>query len=130
MVIVRALITLLAVSVATAPAIAESWVDYGESGTGSVYSLDLDTLAKSGNTVIVWSKADHSKDAKEPARETKTRYRIDCFNQTLTMLIWIDYKADGTVIQSHMLNTYEQEARPAVPGSLGESLVQLVCSAK
>jgi hypothetical protein len=127
---VRTAIALILAAGSAAPAFAESWVNFEESGSGSVYYLDVDTFSKTGDIVLVWTKADHSRDRTETARETKTRYRINCLYQTISVLFWADYRPDGSVIDSHMVQSYEQEARPIVPGTIGETLAQLACSAK
>jgi len=107
--------------------LAENWVYYGESGKNSVFFVDKDSIRGTGNSYVIWTKSDHSKDVSEKSRETKTQYRIDCYNRTITLLYWIDYDASGSVINSNMIKSYQQETRPAVPGSIGESLLDTVC---
>ena len=111
-----------------APAYAESWTLYAESETGTVYTFDQDSLRQNGSTFLVWVKMDYSKDRTKKERMTKERYRVDCLSETITVLTYIDYAPNGSILRSATINEYQQEVKPVVPGSIGQALHEALCS--
>lgn len=118
--------TTLAIA-ASQQAQAENWIQVTHDTTGSRFSIDMDTYKRTGNYVTLWWKGDHSKDATYPSRETKSQFRIDCSDRTSTMLFFISYKPNGDVGFSKSFETYEQKKQPSIPGTIGETMVDVAC---
>ncbi len=117
-----------ALLLAASPAFAANWVYVTTDTDGTVYYYDADTVQRSGNQVTVWEKWDHSRDKTIKERERKRQYQYDCAESTSTLLHSIIYYPDGTV-RSVAYKTYEQEADPIVPDTIGAVGFEAVCSA-
>jgi hypothetical protein len=75
-----------ALLMAATPSFAANWVYIGATNTGTVFYVDTDTMKRDGNLVTVWVKWDHSRDKTFKLRETKSRFRFDCAERTVTLL--------------------------------------------
>jgi len=110
------------------PAYAASWIYVGTTDDNSVKYYDADTLRRSGSQVTVWQKLDYARNKKVRARMSLTLQRYDCVNRTFTSLSSTDYFSDGSS-HSTTWRTFEQEANPVIPESIGEATLNAVCSA-
>lgn len=118
----------IALVMAATPAFAANWVYLTTTNNGTDMYYDADTIARSGNQVTVWEKLDHSQDKTFKQRQQTTLIRYDCAGRTRTLLHIISYYPDGTN-KSFTFETYEQEAEPIAPGTLGEGKLEAICAA-
>lgn len=98
------------------------WYSSTKAGTANYFSVNSEKIY--GDRIEVWTKADHSKDRSEKARESKELYEIRCEGQTIRSLQFIDYDASGHVISSY---NYPNSASRAIPDTVGGALVDEMC---
>lgn len=96
-------------------------------GERSVFFFDADSLVKRSNGVTIWIKSVQADDApdKDGSYATAMKYNIDCNKRTLQALTMVTY--DKTQAPIHTIRKALDPAE-AVPGSIGESLVQMTCA--
>ncbi|HKB59068.1 MAG TPA: surface-adhesin E family protein [Gallionellaceae bacterium] len=94
-----------------------------------VYFFDRDSVVKHGSTVTVWDKSvhDESYPADNGVHSLTARDRFQCRDRTLQSLSWVTYNKSGEVLFSM---TTPQAASQIVPGTIGESMLSVVCSKK
>lgn len=114
-------------------AMAESWVFVGETDE-SKYYIDSDriqTINEYGkNYQKIWVKEliynDITKDGLTVGDYYLQLFQIDCKNQMFGMKVFASYKNNGHKIESEHLNRVSM--RDAIPGSIGDSVVQYACN--
>lgn len=116
---------------AQVPANATEWGFVTISTANSIYYIDRDSIRKTsdygGQIVSAWFKIDESKNAKVRHRETKILYHFRCATSEMKSVQWIDYAADGSVVNSSQSNAYSS-FRVAVPDSVGYSMLEVACN--
>ena len=128
----RRLLAIVTFSLLTTPAYAAAnWVYVTSSVKDAHYYLDASSVRDQrsglgGNVRLAWFKIDHSEDASVPQRESKILYHFKCSRSEMTMVQYVDYKPDGTVLDSGSMSTYSG-FRVAVPDTVGYSLLSTVC---
>ena len=111
-----------------ASALAANWIYVAANEVGTVFYYDADTIQRSGTQVTVWMKWDHSRDKTAKERERKGRSRYDCEQRTETLLNSTVYYPNGQN-RSFTWEAYDQSARPVVPDTVGEAILETVCAA-
>ena len=123
---VKLLIATIGLSLGSA-AITEDLVFAVTGKAGSVWYYDAETVRRyPNNTVEFWAKEDASKNKTVRYRTSRYHWRMDCSAETMGSLGFVDYRADGTVIQSDYYKNPEMV--PGVPGSIGQELFEIMCS--
>lgn len=122
------LIPVAAFAMAATPALAVNWVYLYTNDSGTDFYYDSDTIKRSGSQVAYWEKTDHSRDKTRKERQRIKRRLLDCVDRTDTLLHVTVYYPDGTT-KSATWKTYEQEADPVLPGTVGEFIMEAVCAA-
>ena len=84
-------------------------------------------MSRQGSALSVWILEDYSKNKKEQARSAKKRLLVDCDNQTVTVMSFVFYAPDESIIASKSLKSFEQEADDIVPGSTAAALAKIIC---
>lgn len=102
------------------------WQLIDEGADRSTY-LDIRTVRRSGDRVIVWQRVEYPRPQRQGHSETVTRWEYDCRNRTSELLRFVDWRADGTVVMSHTLSSSEREAEPVAPDSVEEDVLEIVC---
>lgn len=109
-------------------ALAQDWRYFADSSRGTVFYYDNSSIrVASDRNVMVWTKQDESENKTAPENYSLNRFRLDCRNETVTLLYWGNYDQKGNVIASSTVPTYQQKTSPIVPGSTGMSLYEAVC---
>ncbi|MFL9994311.1 hypothetical protein PQR34_29000 [Paraburkholderia sediminicola] len=105
---------------------ATHWVDIGGRGaqTGSHYTVDVDSIQRSGSTVSFWHKAIF--DTPQPDNgvlynEIRAKSHIDCVNHT-DHATTISERFNGEIVAQSERYDLDNE-----PGTMGEALEQFVC---
>ena len=107
-------------------AIAEDLVNYSIGPNGTDFYYDAETIRRySNNTVEVWSKQDASKDKTVTYRTKRSKLRIDCSAETFELIALFTYRADGTVIDSGVVEY--PETIPIPPASTIDQLSKILC---
>ena len=121
---------LVAVAVAT-PAMAVDWRFVTTSVSNSHYMIDIDSIRKisgySDPGVTAWFKIDHSNDKTTAARTSKNLYHAKCASSELALKQWIEYKADGSVLNSSSGDRYLRHSVVA-PETVGYSILEAMCN--
>lgn len=60
-------------------------------------------------------------------RRVLTLEHFDCSGQRYTPIYLIKYRADGEAITNMSFSDYESDYRPVVPGTIWESVIEVVC---
>lgn len=107
-------------------AAAENLVFYDYTKDGSFYYFDTESIRKNGNIIYVWTFEDAQKNKKVSYRSVRDRWRIDCDNETMGIAATASYRGDGSVYDS--FNFPYPEMNPAIPESVGYSLLEAVCA--
>jgi len=126
------LLTFLAFSV---PATAADWKYLTSSSTDTAIFVDVDSVRTLPPIPIkrpfavrqIWVKSDHSKDASERDRESKSMHRFDCDAETMLLVSHTSYRPDGTVSDSFDKEDYEFNYKPVTPDSVGYALMEFAC---
>lgn len=107
---------------------AADWKLVSTSTDGDKTFLDVSSVSRNDNLRITWEKAVDAKVDKDGGLYSVGHWRYDCAARTYSLLSWVRYRADQTILRSHQLPSYEQETRDVVPDTTGETLLNLVCS--
>lgn len=107
------------------------WVKYAESKGGGVYFVHRTKIKNRGNKIFqVWTKLQLAAPEQVFSNKLKPTYSysiaqqiVNCNEQTLQPLSTVFYDPRGTVVG----NSGIEETLPAVPGSVGDTLVSLFC---
>lgn len=67
-----------------------------DSGEGSSWFFDADTMKGDRKHRTGWFTMDHSKNKKTTLRTTRALYSVDCDTMGALSLAWIDYGKDGS----------------------------------
>jgi hypothetical protein len=124
-----ALTAILFLSVAKAD---DNWTTLGTTAGGDLTELNVPSLKVDGKSVTFWvrSKYKTPKPWTDGGVSKKitygmTRYRVACAEETLTMLAWTEYDAQGNVVVSNVIDF--PKPRPIVPESVGQNFHESVC---
>jgi len=109
---------------------AENYVVVGEDRNGTIFSVDIDSIAKihhygRTNVYEAWEKWDHSADKTTKRRETIVLTYYDCDTRESGTKMYVAYAPSGEVIYSRQ-HIYVDFQR-VVPGSVGKSVLDFVC---
>lgn len=127
----RKISLLLALAIIPTAAHAANWVYVTTSSTNAEYFIDKDSVRtiSSGypkkEIVLAWFKIDYSKDRTVSRRESKILYHFDCANQQMALMNWVDYDAQGRVLDSN--NFSYPSFKPAVPDTIGYDMLDRAC---
>jgi len=121
--------------VVTTPASAENWKHLAETTTGSIVYVDVDSARilppvpnrRPFEARQIWSKSDHKADKTEKARETLTLIRVNCGDDTMLIVSYATYDANGIAIGGSEEQDYAFKYRHAIPGTIGSAQVDFVC---
>jgi hypothetical protein len=103
----------------------ETWVTRGEAATGEQFSIRIKDLNnKVDYTPKVWIAGNYQAVKTIPYRRDKRLYRFDCRNETMQLLSFTAWKADGSVHSSWDGSSF---ATNVVPGTLAELWLRAVC---
>lgn len=101
---------------------------YGENDDGAIYYLLPDSAQRSYGSVTVWVRVDHTSDQTVPQFEAMIQWKVSCSERTVALLSYANYDSSGRLTESRTLKSYQIEARPTIPGSIGYSLYEEACS--
>lgn len=122
----KILVGVLGVALSSA-ALAANWQLVTSATDGRVVSVDMNSLRKSGDSAQIWTQTDYSKVKNIKARLSKELWKFNCSAQTTFTASWIDYAPDGSVIKSHTPIETSYGYAPVAPGTVGETVMNLVC---
>ena len=108
-------------------AFAQNWVHYDTSG-GIISYFATQSLRRNGTTVRVWIRRDLRGDPQEDSAEARALYRVDCAEETLTLLSLRLYDEEGRNTFSTNVPAADQEAYPVAPGTSGANFLDAVCT--
>jgi hypothetical protein len=118
-------------AMASTQAVAVNWIYVTTSIPASDYYVDFDSIrtisSYVGSTKIAWFKLDHSRNKSESARSSKNLYEAKCDSSELKLNQWIDYKADGTVLNSSNGKSYGT-FQVVAPETVGYSVLEAICN--
>jgi hypothetical protein len=107
-------------------ALAAEWVHVATNTTGAKVSVDTETIQFS-RTPRVWVEFDYSNDATVSERSARELWKFDCAQQTSITLSSVTYNAQGKVTRSRANHDYSYGYEPIVPGTIGASIMKIVC---
>lgn len=109
-------------------AFADDWIVISVSSTGSKWMVkESDSVNKVNYYPTIWTKTDHSNDATVNHRTTMRRYTIDCAGDAVKLLAFVGYAANGSVVASESIPSYQQKYEPVVPDSVMADVEMIVC---
>jgi hypothetical protein len=99
-------------------------------GADATFYVDTASIARSGKTANVWTKAVNSTPRIQAGDQVATAYGLDhfvfnCADKTGALMSFARYDENGVTIQSLSRKTYELEA--IAPNTPMETLFQRVC---
>ncbi|MBD3733461.1 MAG: hypothetical protein IE934_12185 [Sphingopyxis sp.] len=124
---------LLALMLAPGIAQAADWVYVTTSTNNADYYMDKGSVRKTSSgypkkeITLAWFKVDYSRDTTVSRRESKILYHFDCLAQQMGIAHWVDYDPQGKVIDS--TSSSYPTFRPAVPDTIGHSMLDQACFA-
>ena len=116
--LILCLLALMVLSVGYTPAFAADWYYVGTSddGTESVY-IDNSSVEKNNRSAIIWEKWINSDNTTSLQRVYYTRRPKTC-----TMLSYTSYDAQGNIIYSEDIPSYEQTREAIRPDTMAETI--------
>lgn len=109
---------------------AQNYVAVGEVRSGTIFSVDIDSIVKikhygRANVYEAWEKWDHSADKTIKWRKTIVLNYYDCDTRERGIKKSVAYAPSGEVIHSyqHIYVDFER----VVPGTVGEATLDFVC---
>lgn len=125
----------MAISSVPTSATAADWRYLATSTTQTVIYVDVSSvrdlpaipIARPFPVRQIWSKSDHTNDATEADRETKTMHRFNCSAETMLIATTSGYRPNGTVSHSRSNEDYEFRYEPVTPDSVGYALMEFAC---
>lgn len=102
-----------------------TWDKIAVSATGTVASMDVDSLETSGNLTKVWISYDFSRDKTQVARSGVTRFQIDCQTKLIRTISMVRYAPTGRILADE--KTPSSGFDEIVPGSFGDDIASAVC---
>ena len=109
------------------PAVGADWRYVGTSDNGTTIYVDMETMRPTGDTVNVWVRYDHSRDRTIRFRETKQLVTYNCSARTSTLRSYISYDANGRVVDSGDISTYQLRQNNVAPDTIGDAIMTAVC---
>lgn len=100
-----------------------------ESNGGSIFYFDYSTIRKASNRVKVWELRDFS-NAQEVGVKVlsiKSQTEFDCENEQTRRLFLLTYDKNMGMGEVNHTDSKPSEWAPAVPESVGESLLKAAC---
>lgn len=109
----------------------DRWLYVTSNASGGDIVVDRQSMSRSGSQVTFWWKAVHSSpitdDWGDTYDESSILSRADCSDRTLTGLQHVQ-RLEGKVVYSREHALYEQRPSHVEPDTVGESLLETVCS--
>jgi small-conductance mechanosensitive channel len=109
---------------------ASNWVEIGTTRSGSVMSIDTDSVkiekTYSGNIVTAWFETDYTNDKSVAERSAKSLEQFRCTEREVNLKYLITYDAAGNVVKN--FNRPRQEFIPVVPDTTGEMKMIWACT--
>ncbi|HEX8482874.1 MAG TPA: surface-adhesin E family protein [Allosphingosinicella sp.] len=107
---------------------AAEWVKVSESTT-AIWYVDMTSMRQNGDVRSAWLKADHSRDRKTKARESRWLERFNCSAWTSRTASVTYYGPDGDVQSSRAFPEFESIGfTPIVPDTVWNGIARFVCS--
>lgn len=114
--------------ICSVPGSAAEWVKVSESAT-AVWYVDLTSMRQDGDVRSAWLKADHSRDRKTKARESRWLERFNCSAWTSRTASIIYYGPDGATQDSRHFPEFGTVGfTPIVPETVWNGIARFVCS--
>jgi hypothetical protein len=123
---------------------ASNWKKYSSSSDGTLYYDKSRVRSIGKNRYSVWvTQAPESWEIDDVRKRlgnetsfynyskythTMTRYEVDCLTERIRTTTQVEYNADGTTIKS--FSNSETKWNYVIPGSIGESLYEVICNKK
>ena len=124
---IRLSLLIIAGLTASGKAAADNWVAFGASADGTIYSVDVDSVRKDGDRIVIWEEKDHSHDKTVSERMTMNLVSIDCKSRTSEFLHTTTYDRSGRVLRSEDYSADVRKPIYSPPGSIGDTLIRAVC---
>jgi hypothetical protein len=94
-------------------------------GNGISFFYDADTIRRNGDRVSVWTTWDGSKSNIVAWRESKNKILFDCRYETASIMAFVNYAPNGTVMKSGDYD--DPDLQSIVPGSTVDALFKIIC---
>jgi len=121
-------IALILATVATAASAAE-WEFVTISAKDSAYFIDRSSVRTAsdvyGSYKMAWFKTDDSQNKSVKYRSSMLLYRAKCNAYELGLAQWIDYDANGVVLDSNTSNYVKYQV--VAPETVGYSILSAIC---
>ena len=107
------------------PANAAEWWFLTSFDNNSNLTLDFadkeSATRTSTNVVQGWTYVIHKRLDSSGVRKTKSLYKYDCDNRTMTPVSYLNFGNNGVIVSSGTFQSYEQRPTPISPDSIGET---------
>ncbi len=122
----RALMALFAV-MTPSQVLAADWALVATSSNDVRQYLDVGSVSRNGDDRSIWVKEIDPETAAHGEAYSVLHWRYDCSARTGTLLSWMQYRANGTLIDSEQIPSYKQSAIDLAPDTVGERMLNTVC---
>lgn len=125
----RAFALALIVGSLAAAANAANWQQIAKSGTGTVVSIDTQSVVRQGDTALGWFQFEGGEQTREGVAYARERQMADCRAQLIGKISYVDYAPDGSVLRSRSTpaTIARQMLEPVVPDTTGEAIFHRLC---
>lgn len=114
------------------PALAADWTEITRLADGTMVSIDRQSLATSPPQTysrdfpVIQVTARYGRT--DGGTSAESRNSIDCAGRTITALFVTYFARDGSVARRWSRVDYDFNYRPVTPNSVGDAILQAVCS--
>ena len=119
---VLAAVLMLALQAASSP---DAWVEFGRDDL-QIASFDAQSMRVEGDRRILWQRSVFTRPMPDGTASMLFNVEVDCGRRTIALLSAATRDGAGRTINEHRLAAPTPE--PAVPDSLSEDLLELVCN--
>lgn len=107
------------------------WVVIGSDGQEAKYYVKSEYVKKDEEGIKIWTRTIFKKQAVGKIVYNNLDYKvlmvINCEEKQLKVISAVYYTSSGELIKSYNIEEYLQKWEDAVPGSVGERIINYVC---
>ena len=122
-----AMVSVFSISLPAAAADDDDWVEIGNSNTLTMKINAVSIKTISGSIKSAWFKFEQKEKRNGGEAYNLVLERLNCADDTTATVSYISYAANGNVINSQNNSIYSLSWRPAAPGTLASTMLNVAC---
>lgn len=121
--------TLLVLSLIASPAVARPWARLAIADNNAASWVDVGSITEDAGQRIAWLRQDLRRPERDGTVQTLTRRLFDCRRRESALVAIVSYDRQGrSTYSGRAEDALGPEFTPVVPDSVGEAVMNFVCS--